>query len=79
MLLMIRVGTTYTTYPPSKSARAAPKPAAMVPCFLPKIITARNIMQSPKWVYPPVKGVGILNMVVKIYTNAIISAVFTKV
>ena len=62
--------------PVNKSLNAAPKPAAKAPSFLPKTSTARNAIQSPICVYPPVAGFGSLIVNVHTKINATIKAVF---
>ena len=76
MNLKINVGSTQIMAPVNKSLNAAPKPAAKAPSFLPKTSTARNAIQSPICVYPPVAGFGSLIVNVHTKINAIIKAVF---
>ena len=75
MNLKINVGSTQIIAPVNKSLKAAPKPAARAPSFLPKTSTAKNAIQSPICVYPPVAGFGSLIVNVHTKINAIIKAV----
>ena len=76
MNLKINVGSTQIIAPVNKSLKAAPKPAARAPLFYLRQVHARNAIQSPICVYPPVAGFGSLIVNVHTKINAIIKAVF---